>query len=359
MTLIEQLDNIQMHFVVGMPRAGTNLLRMILNRNPIVNCTSEVKFSMVFYKEYAHQNPVSPQIIIKFKKFYAKWINIDHTLPAKTTYGKFDAANFLQVAEQNIDKLSYEQLCKLMLLHVKGDEKKINDIKVIVNKNPVFLFSIPELLTIFPDAKFVVTIRDYRAFYLSFKQSKDQSAFTRFLSNSCTSISQYWLIQAETIKQYQKKYPKQLFLLPYERLTTDKENSIKEICSFLDIPFDSAMLSHEEIAVDPIYDTADERAKKKQGDLTKSINTNRIAAWKKGLSPNEITLSEIICGQLGSEFGYAPTQKLSVSKTFFLRFTQLPIQIISQISYTIFTQNYYRLPFKIRFGLQKYFKFTQ
>lgn len=69
MTLIEQLDNTSVHFVIGAGRSGTTILTMILNAHPEVSCTPEVKQVMTFYKDYAHQNPVSEQYITDFEKY--------------------------------------------------------------------------------------------------------------------------------------------------------------------------------------------------------------------------------------------------------------------------------------------------
>lgn len=357
--LLEQLNRIETHFVIGMPRAGTNLIRMILNRNEYMNCTPEVKFPMVFYKDFAQQNPLSPSILEKFKQFYSKRINQSSEIVEKNnSYSKFYVEEFIGLAQQYLPNLSYANLCKLFLLHVRGQEKDPSKIKYIVNKNPIFLFSVDELLNIFPDAKFIVTIRDYRSFCLSLKQSKDASAFTRFLGNSSASVSRYWNIQVKYINHLQKKYPNKILVVKYEDLANDNETVVKEICHFLGIPFFDAMLTHEQIVITPT-DNTNARVKKKQGDLAQSVNTSRLMAWKTQLSQADIEICETICGGLGEQYNYAPSQEISTFKKKFIQAQCLHITTTTQVLHFFLTQNYYRLPFKIRLALQKYLKFTQ
>ncbi|MBP6665160.1 MAG: sulfotransferase [Chitinophagales bacterium] len=351
MTLIEQLDNTSVHFVIGAGRSGTTILTMILNAHPEVSCTPEVKQVMTFYKDYAHQNPVSEQYITDFEKYQ------------KTRYKKmkgifwgFDMDKYLNDLRNLNGKLSYAQAAKLFLLGVKTEQKN-EEVKWVINKNPDFTFCVKELLEIYPDAKFLVSMRDYRAVYLSQKESKDKNNFSQFMGNSCSAVAYFWELHNREVQHCMQQYPNKLMLVPYERIVTDKENLTHEVCAFLDIPFLPQMLTHEQQTEAKSTETAaltDERKLKRKNDLVKPVFTDRLEAWKTRLTPKEIATCEAICGNMGSQFGYEPSLQISPIKRFWLYLSNAPQLIITYFSYLVFMRWYYFLPFSWRLFMVKY-----
>lgn len=55
-----QLQNTQLHFIIGPHRSGTTLLTSILNAHPQILSTPEFRFVLHFMNPYGKQKPVSP-----------------------------------------------------------------------------------------------------------------------------------------------------------------------------------------------------------------------------------------------------------------------------------------------------------
>ena len=117
------------------------------------------------------------------------------------------------------------------------------------------------------------------------------------------------------------------------------------------------MLQHNK----KIQDTAEvktnnERTKKIVSELVKPINASRVDAWKTQLSEQEIAIADLICGNIGSKFGYAPISKKNFyKKTLF--YLQNSFQIIKQqLNFSIFIRYYFLLSFSTRLWLSKFFR---
>lgn len=363
MTLIEQLDNTPIHFIIGAGRSGTTLLTAVLNAHPNICCTPEVKPVMTFYTPYAQQKKLSESIVTDFHYFLQ--LRYKAALKKKHDSGRnlFDKQWFDDLQTQ-LPQFSYANFAKYILLSLNPFQKNTDDIKVLIDKNPTYTFCTEELIKLYPQAKFLIAVRDYRSYYLSQKQNIDNTLFSRFLNKSAAANAYFWQLHYLEINRLQQQYPQKVMLVPYEKMVSDKENLLKEICSFLDIPMNDAMIQHNqnETAQKRLQDTQNDESlneyeKRKKENLGKTIFTDRLEAWKNELTPAEISSCEAICGEIGTQFGYQPTQNISNLKRFWVYFSGiLPLTII-YISVGVFMKNHYNLPLSVRNFLIKYLKF--
>lgn len=360
---IEQLDDTPIHFIIGAGRSGTTLLTAVLNAHPNICCTPEVKPIMTFYTPYAQQKPLSQNLATDFHYF----LQLRHkaALKKKQDSGRnlFDKKWFDDLQEQ-LPQLSYANFAKYILLSLNPYQKKTEDIKTLIDKNPTYTFCVNKLINLYPNAKFLVAVRDYRAYYLSQKQNIDYTLFSRFSNKSAAANAYFWQLHYLEINRLQQQYPQNIMLVPYEKMVTDKVVLLKQICSFLDIPMNDAMIQHNqnETAQKRLQDTQtdetlNEYEKRKKENLGKTTFTDRLEAWKNELSPAEIRTCETICGEIGTQFGYQPTQNISNTQRLWVYLSgALPIAI-TYISTQLFMKHYYSLPLGVRNFLIKYLKF--
>ncbi len=346
----QRLTDVHVHYIVGSNRSGTTLLTTVLNANNEVLSTPEVRFTMAFWEQYGNQNPVSSnfakdlntyvQIIYKYVQ-QARKMQLSLTDFDKDTYFNFDT--------EKLKQLNYANLCKLLLFNIQLPNKNYDTIKTIVDKNPDYTFYIKQLLKIYPDAKILVAMRDYRAVVLSQKESIETG------TGDIATQAYLWHIYNKEIHKLIKQYEGKIMPVYYEQMVQQPELVVKQICSFLAIDFTPEMLNPQQKlsvkAQDLQKSDISERDKKKIGDLIKPINTSRLEAWKQRLTPNEITLIEHFCAQTGQKFGYQPTLQISASTHLKLNLRYLFRMIYIQISFTILTKYYFLLPFKLRIFL--------
>lgn len=346
----QRLNDISVHYIVGSNRSGTTLLTTVLNANDTVLSTPEVRFTMAFWGKYGKQNPVLPnfakdlntyiQIIYKYVQ-QARKMQLSLTDFDKDTYFNFDT--------EQLKQLSYANLCKLLLFNIQLPNKNYDTVKTIVDKNPDYTFYIKQLLEIYPDAKFLVAMRDYRAVVLSQKESIETG------TGDIATQAYLWHIYNKEIGKIMRQYEGRIMPVYYEQMVQQPETVVRQICTFLSIDFVPEMLNpQQKIKVkeqDLQSNDISERDKKKIGDLIKPINTSRMEAWKQGLTQNEILLIEHFCAKTGQKFGYQPTSQISAATHLKLNMRYLFRIIYIQIAFTILTKYYFLLPFSLRIFL--------
>lgn len=343
------LDDVKVHFIVGMGRSGTTLLNQILNANPQCLATPELRFEMVFYQK--HYKKVLD--IKNFLKDIDTYYSIRKPDEAVMSLWQQDDAIFKKWVQNNEHLATYQNIAKSFALSCQHIDRPNDLVRAIVNKNTDYVPWIGQLLTLFPDAKFIVPIRDYRAVL----NSNIQSVGVSYHSIIFTLL--LWRIYHNKLLQWQYKMPDRFLILKYEDFMAEQTSHVKRICAFLDIDYTSDMLcSNEQIAAwlqqQPI-DQISTRKQKKWGDLAKPINSNRSESWRKQLSPDQISLADNICGSIGKKWGYEPIIRLSIKSKVWLWLKNIHAVILSYML-CIISLYYYYMPFYLRIFFVKHFR---
>ncbi len=173
-------------------------------------------------------------------------------------------------------------------------------------KNQLLWREIPEFISMMPNGKAILMIRDPRSILASFKLFTNASppAYLGAIFN-CLDAMQHG-------KKYLDEYPdNKVLLIKYEEAAYKPEHIARKIWQFIGLP---------EIEGINIYDTStwvdaynqpwrsnssiQGEVKPFSFDIRRSIN-----AWKNILTDDEISLGEHICGNVMEEFGYTLKNK--------------------------------------------------
>ncbi|MBK9458093.1 MAG: sulfotransferase [Sphingobacteriales bacterium] len=342
------LNSVGVHFIIGSPRSGTTLLTSVLNATQTVLSTPEVRFTMAFYRPYGTQNPVKASFAQHFTT-YTKLLfdRVKRHKKAQLQLTNFDQDVYLNFDAQKLNNLNYANLCKLLLLNIQLPNKDNSTVQTIVDKNPDYTFYVEALMKIYPDAKFVVALRDYRATVLSQKESVEQQS-------DLLQHAYLWDKMQGEVYRLLQLYPTKILPIKYEDTVQQTETTIKQVCSFLGIEFTPEMLNpQQKVKVQLDQTDISEREKKKIGDLQKPINTNRLEAWKTRLNTTELQLIETLCADTGKLFGYQPTQNLPNNSRLKLYLSH-PLRLLRMaISFRLLNKYYFYLPFEWRIWLIK------
>ena len=109
-----------------------------------------------------------------------------------------------------------------------------------------------------------------------------------------------WKTSIRRTHEIQKRLPPEQYLeVRYERLATDSENTLKEICMFLEVEYKAAMLDYWKLP-----STIEHKFKSFHKNLEKPVFSSSIGKWRERLNPvqQEYVLSQI-SGEL-RELGY-------------------------------------------------------
>ena len=324
---LEQLDKFSIHFIIGPGRSGTTLLAMILNQHPNCISTPELKHFIYFYKKYKNIQFITEELLTDLEAYF----DVVGATKKNILFNIED--NFYLKGLIVNQKISYAQLTKLIYLGFFSSVKNIEQVSCIVDKNPFYTFHTEKILDIFPDAKFITVIRDYRAFVLSNRQSQKP-----FISVKSVSYYAYaWNFHAEKLIQLQKKHPEKLLIINYENLVVNKETEVAKIFEFIKLPYTNAVFDFhksltEKLASMQPNNKAHARAIKKLTDLSKPINPDRVNAWKQNLSVFQQKNIEFICADLGNKIGYKAEKTIN----FFEKIIFTIIGIPGRLRVTIF-----------------------
>ncbi|MEO0733442.1 MAG: sulfotransferase, partial [Bacteroidota bacterium] len=163
------------------------------------------------------------------------------------------------------------------------------DGRLFGDKSPDAIARLPELLSLFPNAKILHLIRDPRP--------NVRSLVRRQYLPLAVAAQRWkdWNLAGLTAARWQG--PDRILRLRYEDLLTEPEKTLKQVCVFLDIPFLPDMLALDQSA-----------ATQTKGAYVKAhLDTAALTAWENELSTRDRAQIERICGDLMRELGYEPT----------------------------------------------------
>jgi hypothetical protein len=202
---------------------------------------------------------------------------------------------------------------KLFHSLVEGIEKYMGmePYKYTLTKTPSTL-GIENVLKIFPSAKVIIIVRDGRNLSESGVQSfgwKYENAFKRW-NESAKRIDQFLNTNSD--------YKSQIYLLKYEDLNKDTEDSIKKIFNHFNIS--DAGYSYDEIKAIPVVGSSTSSPVKGKLDwnvkITKDENFTPNERYKNWDRKTKIKYDEI-CGEMALQFNY---EIFKIKKTFLERF---------------------------------------
>ena len=266
-------------FIIGMPRSGTKLLRSLLNNHSQIAITTyESGLIPFFYKNFSNYGDV--KIKNNFHKFYQKF--------SQTTFftrlTKDDAFINEDLWFKDILDGSFPEVIEVFYtIYAQSRNKNIWG-----DKTPSYIYEIPLLSRLFPQAKFVHIIRDVRDYSLSVKKAWNKNIFR---------ASQRWTDAIEGCRRDVEKSKVEAYLeIKYEHLISHPESTLTSVCDFLHIPYEKDM--------NKLIKSPENLAATKG---IKNIVTDNSGKWKTQMKASTILKIEANCGRLLNNLGYPLT----------------------------------------------------
>ncbi|MBQ20620.1 MAG: hypothetical protein CMD31_07675 [Flavobacteriales bacterium] len=325
-------------FIVGIGRSGTTLLTDMLNGNPCISAAPENNF-ILFGKKLSTLS--GSNLIAEFKTLFT--LNHNHT----QSIWKPDLS-FLEKYNINEKQINYQELCKEVYLH-NNPAKDQNQIKVFVDKNPVYSLYIKDLIALFPDAKFIILTRDFRDNIVSRKKHTEGT-----ISKLMVSYAASWSLYYTSILKYEQKFPEKFIRIKYEAIVKQPKETLNKITDFLTISFNEKMLHTHENSVMEKFEKADlsKAAKDKiiemHNRLKMPLNNERINYWKDKFSNQDLILIETICSKTAKEFNYLSFSKANLLEKIWAYFRIITIYPLFKLSVILYYFPYYSIPYKLK-----------
>lgn len=269
-------------FVVAAARSGTTLLRVMLDRHPMLAIPGEGHFIPHLWstrERYGRSGVVErPEVwltdLAKHPSFRF-W-----NLPIEDVRVELDGRTALGFAEA-VDA-AYRAYAR------KAGKPRWAD------KTPDYIDHLPLLADLFPAARFVHMIRDGRDVALSTIDLK------RFHRRAAT-CAHFWSRQVGgAMRQGKELGPDRYLELRYEDLLDEPERELRRLCAFVDLPFEEALLEHDEHDLEKLP----ERFRPIHSRLALPP-TKGLRDWRSQMPPSEVAEFEAVAGAQLSAAGYA------------------------------------------------------
>jgi hypothetical protein len=200
-------------------------------------------------------------------------------------------------------------------------------VNLIVDKNPYYTYHIDKIKNVFPEAKILALIRDYRAYALSNMQSQKPWVPKK----SPFYYATVWNLFMRKIDLAKHTYGASIKVVKYEHIALNKEVVIKDIMEFFGLLYSESIFDFhismkqkiKELDSSPNF----ERMVKKITDLSAPINADRVMAWEKSLPVSDMKKIEFVSSKIGISHGYMPKNSVSIFEKIRYYMLQLPYQL--------------------------------
>ncbi|XP_021939354.1 protein-tyrosine sulfotransferase-like [Zootermopsis nevadensis] len=256
-------------FIGGVPRSGTNLMREILDAHPEVRCGQETE--------------VIPRIL----QMRSQWLRSQ-----KESFRLEEAGLSKDVLDSAIAAFCLEVIAR------HGDPAPR-----LCNEDPLILMSASYLSELFPQAKFILMIRDGRAIAHSIISRK--VTVTGFDLTSYRQCLTKWNSVIHTMyNQCLDVGPSRCLTVHYEQLVLNPGERIRRILSFLDISWDESVIRHDELINKP-GGVSLSKVERSSDQVMKSVNLKAVAKWI-GNIPDDVVRDMTEIAPMLSVLGYDP-----------------------------------------------------
>ena len=332
------MKNLNYHFIIGTGRSGTTLLLSMLNSSSQIHALPETPIALYFYSKFKNK-----------KKFSLADAHLWHSLNKKFRYIR--KINFVETPLKNEihSILDYKSFVIQSALCIEHPGKSNSDVKYLIDKNPSYTNCTHLLKNVFPEAKYVAMIRHPMAYVNSHLEKLNPASKAKPIEFHALT----WNYFAEKISLLQQQFGDRLLLLSYEELSINPEDSLRKVCTHLNLPFEQEMLNFytkdynltKQDSIE-LNEKEEQRKQNKYAPLHKPVNTDRLHSWGKNLSENEKNQIWNITKISAKKFDYTysnfdPKIKLKKNLNYFkYRF------LVS--AYFKFAKHFYQLPIRIR-----------
>ncbi|MHB1084266.1 MAG: sulfotransferase family protein [Thiobacillus sp.] len=280
--------------MVGTPRSGTTLMAKVLGRHSRLFMPGETHFfddvyaareSLGDLKNAEARNRVAAKLADHYRRYWEKpdQERVDRIIHEQPE----EWANWRDGMRDYRDALS-----GFMEMQMEVEAKARWG-----NNAPRDIFNIEEILAFYPQAKFVVCVRDPRDFLLSYKGKwkivTDEEYVDRMRKLYHPVItSLLWKSSMRQLAGIKAKVPAGNWIVArYEDLVNAPEDTVRRICAVVEEVFEPQMLEVEE-------------SNSSTGQQQKGIFATSVQRWRTELTPAEIAVAQRITRGEMQELGY-------------------------------------------------------
>ncbi|MGH2452758.1 MAG: sulfotransferase family protein, partial [bacterium] len=268
-------------FVLGAPRSGNTLLRIMLDRHPGVALPPESHFIPRLFSRRGRYGDSSR---IEKKELFLRDLAADRWFP------RWDLG--IEAVREELAGLprpTFRQAIEAPFRAYARREGKPR----WGDKTPSYVQHLPLLAQLFPEARFVHIIRDGRDVALALLDR------VHHLRGPATA-AYIWRAHVSAGRAAAQSLAGRYMEVRYEDLVAGPEGTLKMICTFLALAFDPVMLAHDPVRV---LQRIPAKERRLHGSLTLSP-TPGLRDWRGQMSRTGLEEFEVVAGPTLTATGY-------------------------------------------------------
>ncbi len=344
---MQDVDKISLNFILSTGRTGSTLLSSMLNMHPKILSVSEEPFAYNLYPKYKNISHWTDKIIEEF--CYDFYLFSEGKLEPQ--FGT--KQDLIDVLQEHKNELTGEKAIKLAYFAFFPNKDK-SQVNTIVDKELKFHFILNDIIEYYPKSKFIVLCRDPRDNVLI----KIKRGIKKNKKRSPLFFAKTWNYEYTTLnKKLGQCNQQNIFMLKYEDLAKNPEESLKKITNFLNVPYDRIMLNFAQKHIEDLKQLEKTISKDSKQylsmfheGLTQKINTDKIGIWKTQLTKEENNMIWSVCKKPAFMHGYNSEDCTKIFKFKFHMFSALFRFFLIGI---IIPKLYYALPFRMKYFIKK------
>jgi hypothetical protein len=283
-------------FIMGRPRSGTTLLSTLFDAHPNVKIPPEFPIMLPLYQRFRKVKNWDEAAIRQFVGFiFQHNVFIHRTLENL----KIDREEFTA----GLLKMQGKGTIRDFLKAVNASGYSLfpkEEILMIGDKNPVYSIYTKRFMKIFPDARFVCIIRDYRDNFVSMRKLAD----LKLEAPSLVLQVYRWKYVARLFLACREKHPDRFHLIRYEDLVEKPETVMQDICAFLGLPYEPSVFDFHRKKEETMKTYNNPLIERFHGSLMNPVNKSRMDQWKTSLTPAKVAMADQVAGRYADRLGY-------------------------------------------------------
>ena len=293
-------------FILGNPRSGTTLLRLMLACHPRIAVPPECGFAVWLYDRYGDWS-MRDGVSTRIDQF------LDDLFSAR----KFDTWRIDRDAlrQRICDRppRDYRSLVESVYWHYAATRKP--HATWIGDKNNFHIYRVADLVRLFPGCVFVHIVRDGRDVACSYREivaAQFKSEYRPQLPQAIREIAREWstAVMAPEAAAASEGVP--LHTLRFEDLVANPVAALTQLCAFLGEPFSEEMLEYNIRNASEQMEPAETMAWKRK--TLEPLDRSVIGRYRQSLTPEEIAEFYAEAGDALQRFGYDCGEFVSQSR---------------------------------------------
>jgi Sulfotransferase family len=270
-------DRTPFPFVVGSERSGTTLLRLMLDAHPLMAVPPESYFIVDLARRHgrarAGVDPAAVARDLEANRWFRQWGMAPDDLRAALGTGRMGLADAVR--------------------RVYGRYAQAQGKPRYGDKTPAYVQHVRLLAGVLPESRFVHLIRDGRDVALSLSE-------VRWGPRDLLDAALHWRERVARGREAGQEVGAHRYLeVRYERLVADPEPVLREVAELCELPFDDAMLRHQETAADRLPGRPDGLHRR-----AATAPSGEGRDWRRDMAPEDLAAVELLLGDLLDQLGY-------------------------------------------------------